>query len=90
MDTVMYLSILKIYDCISVVMYWNYFWRGHTSVNRSVTLENVLFEKSSGAAKLSNFGFSYLTMGGKAVEFFVGDRALSAPEVSTVICFVIL
>ncbi|XP_063674727.1 TBC domain-containing protein kinase-like protein [Bolinopsis microptera] len=50
-------------------------------VNRSVTLQNVLFEKSSGAAKLSNFGFSYLTNGGKAVEFFVGDRALSAPEV---------
>ena len=51
------------------------------SVNRSVTLQNVLIERNTGTAKLSNFGFFYLTMGGKAVDFFVGDMALSAPEV---------
>ena len=48
-----------------------------------MTLQNVVFEKTSGTAKLRNFGFYYLTLGGKAVEFFVGDMALSAPEVSS-------
>ena len=51
------------------------------SVNRSVTLENIVFHKGTGAAKLCNFGFYHLTVEGKAVEYFVGDMAFSAPEV---------
>ena len=41
-----------------------------------------MINSSSGAAKLANFGFHFLVDGGKAVEFFVGDMAFSAPEVS--------
>ena len=47
-------------------------------------LQNIMFDKVSGVAKLANFGFYYLVVGGKAVEFFVGDMAFTAPEVSYV------
>ena len=46
-----------------------------------MTLENIVFHKGTGAAKLCNFGFYHLTVEGKAVEYFVGDMAFSAPEV---------